>query len=263
VSENYDPNPMRSLPGRSLISAAVTSQALDAVTRCVDLGDGIVHELCLEPGSDDPVVQAYLRGEQPNSYLVDLVRQLMPYPGTLVEVGCHVGTLCLAAAALGHRVVAVDASLEHVRVVERSRRQNGFDQFVVLHAAVSDRSGVVAFRDEGLFGAVVEGARHTNLVRARTVPELLAEAHLDLADVDVLKLDIEGSELRAWAGMADDLSRTRGPMIVYESNPLTSANFGFSVETMRTALEASGYHTYRLYADGLYLCPPSQMQPEA
>jgi hypothetical protein len=44
---------------------------------------------------------------------------------------------------------------------------------------------------------------------------------------------------------------------------MTSVAMGFSVDGIRTALEVLGYRTYRKEGDQLFVCPPTEPQPEA
>jgi FkbM family methyltransferase len=222
----------------------------------------VEYDLVLPRGSDDPVVSAYLHGEAINEPLVELLHQVLPAPSTVLDLGCHVGTFSIAAAALGHRVVSVDASAMHTVLVRASAEANGFDRVTVIHSAVSNRRGTVRFSEQGLFGAVVHGADGVE-VKADTPPALLAEADCAVEEIGFIKMDIEGSELRALEGSEDWLSGPSAPPILYESNPGTAAPFGYSIEGMRLALEEFGYRSYRPEPDGLFLCPPREPQPEA
>ena len=223
---------------------------------------GVEFDLVLPQRSDDPVVSAYLHGEAINEPLVELLRHVLPEPGTVLDLGCHVGTFSIAAAALGHRVVSVDASAMHTDLVRASAEANGFDRVTVIHSAVSDRRGSVRFSEQGLFGAVVHDGAGVE-VQADTPPGLLAEAGCAVEDVEFIKMDIEGSELHALEGSEDWLSGPSAPPILYESNPGTAAPFGYSIEGIRVALERLGYRSYRPEPDGLFLCPPREPQPEA
>jgi FkbM family methyltransferase len=219
--------------------------------------------LLLPEDSDDPVVQAYLRGERLNDYLVDLMRRLLPRHGLVLDLGCHVGTFALAAAAMGHRVIAVDASPIHVELVRRSAEANGFDELTVIHAAVSDTPGTVRFHEAGLFGTVVEEGDDALEVPADTVAGLLARAGRHVSEVGLMKMDVEGSELRALAGAAEGFASADAPPIVYESNAMTAAKFGYSIDGIRSALEVLGYRTYRRAGKAIHPCPSLEPQPEA
>ncbi len=220
-------------------------------------------DLVLPRESDDPVVRSYLSGEPLNEYLLDLLRQLLPAPGTVLDLGCHVGTFSIAAAALGHSVVAVDASPMHVELVRASVAANGFERVTAIHSAISDRRRTVRFREQGLFSAVVDDAPGTTEMTADSVPALVAAADRELSSINLIKMDIEGSELEALAGSVEWLKGPNAPPIVYESNPRTAALFGYTIDGLRTALNLLGYETYRPEPDGFFLSPPQEPQAEA
>ena len=98
---------------------------------------------------------------------------------------------------------------------------------------------------------------------ADTIGGLLARAEASIEEVGLIKMDVEGSELRALTGAAASLAAPGAPPIVYESNPMTAEPFGYSVDGIRTALEALGYRTYRRLGDAVFACPPTEAQPEA
>src|SRR5206468_3588497 len=92
----------------------------------------------LPPGPADPVVrELVLRDEYPpfapNHLFLSMLR-----PGiTFLDLGAHVGTFSLPAAARGARVVAVDAHPQHARLLAEAADLNGLsDRLTVVHAAL-------------------------------------------------------------------------------------------------------------------------------
>ena len=100
----------------------------------------------------------YIAGYRPNSFITRQLQRFVPPGGSVLDLGAHVGTFSLTAAALGYRVVAVDASPIHIDLLNRSVARNGFrpSQLRVVHSAVGDTTGTVEFHLGGLWGMVAQ-----------------------------------------------------------------------------------------------------------
>ncbi|MBN1135178.1 MAG: FkbM family methyltransferase, partial [Anaerolineae bacterium] len=75
-----------------------------------------------------------------------------------------------------------------------------------------------------------------------TVDGLLAE--LGEERVDLIKMDVEGSEVAAIRGMSRLLSRADAPLLVYESNGHTLSWFDETPSHLLAVLEEFGYRNY-------------------
>jgi FkbM family methyltransferase len=168
----------------------------------------------------------------------------------------------LAAAAVGCRVAAVEASPRNAQLLSESVRRNGFERVQVVQAAVSDRAGAVEFNACGPFGhVVVPGMKVSGTkVRAATVEEILGE--LGLSRVDFIKMDIEGSELAALRGMSRLLAGRAAPPILYESNRYTLSFYGHTPQQLKQALEDLGYRNYQILPSRLVPAAPDDCQAE-
>ena len=123
---------------------------------------------------------------EPFSLLLDLVR-----PGyKVLDLGSHIGTFSLLAAALGCQVLGVEASPVNAALFSEGVRRNGFDAIQVIPAAVSDRNGELEFIQDGPYGMVASPLRDgTSIaVPAITVDALLADAGWDTVDFITLFL---------------------------------------------------------------------------
>ena len=229
----------------------------------IALPGGEMVELALPAGSSDPVVQAYLNGSSLNQYLIDWLLQFTDRGARLVDLGCHVGTLAVPAAALGREVLAVDASPMHVESVRQSAQRNRLNGLRVEWCAVDRAEGEVEFDENGLWGMI---ARTPQNERALRVPTRRVDAlvrSMGWESIDMVKMDIEGSELSALESMGLLLSGPEAPVLIYESNGMTFELFGYTIEVMRSRLEAAGYITCRMETGRLTYCDPMQLQPEA
>ena len=176
--------------------------------------------------------------EAPIRLAMDLVRGRRRF----LDLGCAVGGYTLGAAALGASVLAVDANPGNVRHLRLAAAHNGFEHVRVVNAAVAADAGTVTFIPNQYWGRVgLPGESREDLieVRAATVDRLLDEAGWDT--VDVIKMDIEGSEIAALKGMRSLFERGVRPPILTECNSGCLEVFGHTADGLRSALEELGY----------------------
>jgi FkbM family methyltransferase len=136
------------------------------------------------------------------SWVENALRQIVKPGMRVVDGGAHVGYYTLRMASWVGRSGRVEAFEPNPVLMRRLRRSvavNGFGDRVRLHeAALLDRNGEAefGFRHDLSGGGAIEGAGERFPVTTVTLDTALA----DTAQVDVLKLDLEGAELRALRG---------------------------------------------------------------
>jgi len=229
----------------------------------------VTHELFrpfgmfLESSTTDSGALEYLKGNYFNNYLVWLLTRFQQPGDRVLDLGANVGTFSLAAAAAGFQVLAVEASPKHVELLRRSKQHNGFGDLQVVHAAASDRPGVLRFHPAEQWGMVAhpQMAEPTIEVPAMRVDDLLEQVGWD--QVHFIKIDIEGSEIAALRGMTTLLSRETSPVIVYESNGLSLSWFGYSVGDLWKLLAGHGFRVFQPSGERFQLCSTPYFQPEA
>jgi FkbM family methyltransferase len=193
----------------------------------------------------------------------ELALELASPAGTILDLGAHFGTFTLAAAARGHRVIAVEASPRNIDLLCASARANSLDDSItIVQAAVGNVTGAVRFHEEGAWGQVVPSgpARDAVTVPARTVTEILAD--LGVSRVDLVKMDIEGFEIAAIEGMAPLLAFPNAPGVVYECNAHTLRMFDQTPQQLVSTLARFGYDNYLVGERELTPVTPASFQPE-
>lgn len=118
-------------------------------------------------------------------------------PGAVfLDVGANVGIFSILAASLGARkVIAVDPSDENIRLIRRSALANGFYQVQGVCAAASDTEGGAIMAYAGLSSGGELDPNGNVTVSVKRLDNVTEE------QVDVIKMDIEGCEMRAVRGM--------------------------------------------------------------
>lgn len=148
-----------------------------------------------------------------------VVRDHLRQGHVVVDVGANIGVMTMLAASLvgaSGRVIAVEPNPANVQLLYRSLLLNGFTNVEVLPLAASDRRAVFS----------LTGRSNTHLIGPRGLDaggHFVQSAALDdllghLPRLDFVKLDIEGHEPAALAGMWQLIARHR-PVVLTEFNP--------------------------------------------
>lgn len=172
----------------------------------------------------------------------DLLRRWLRPEMTFVDVGAHVGYMTLLGArAVGPAgwVVAVEASPANAALLRANVAANRVGNVEVLEGAASDRSG----RVELSLSPWNSGDN-----RAYPVPEMerveVAAFRLDDVlggrQVDVVKVDTQGTDHRVVHGMEATIARWR-PRLLVEFWPPSTAELGDDPEAVVAGYAALGY----------------------
>lgn len=229
----------------------------------VEVTGGLQFSVVVDHRAADPVTKALTAGYTLDQSLVGLMLQVVDADAPVVDLGAHVGTFTLAAAAAGCRVLAVEASPTNAALLRASLSRNGFHNVYVVNAAASDGPGAVDFFNHGPWGHVAwdTGSRlDTVRVPAVTVDALMDELGWETASF--VKIDVEGSEIRTVAGMKQLLGGPDAPPVLYESNGHTLALAGATPEQLIAAFEAHGYTNYLVEPGRLTRVAADEMQPQ-
>jgi FkbM family methyltransferase len=138
----------------------------------------------------------------------DLERQ----PRTIIDGGAYIGlsAIYFSMRYPDVRVIAVEASESNFNLLVRNT--SSFSNIEPVHAALWPQHGSLVLTDPGtgVWGLQVRDAdaqgdllqsradESHDSVRAITIPDIIREYHLD--NIDLLKLDIEGSEKELFGG---------------------------------------------------------------
>ncbi|MGA7672064.1 MAG: FkbM family methyltransferase [Nitrolancea sp.] len=236
------------------------------------LSEDVSFKIAVGGRATDPISQAARTGD--NWFLDDyrVLFGLMKQGDVVLDVGAHIGTFGLAAAALGCQVVCIEAAPENVALLRASAAVNGFEHLHVVSGAATNHDGAVRFLPNGPWGTIANPtvlsspsaiyARELNPidVPAVTIDRLLTEYALD--HVDFVKLDVEGGEVAAIEGMSKLLSGHHAPVILYESNAFALGFAGHTPDKLLKSLGELGYSSYMLDSDRLIRIREGEFRPE-
>lgn len=145
-------------------------------------------------------------------------------PGcTVLDVGANIGIYTLLAAKRGARVFAIEADPRNVDKLRRHIHLNGFDDRVtVLPLAVGREAGsITLFRAPGNSG-------HSNVFEGVDPIQVPLDTidSLNLPPIDVCKMDIEGNEVNALAGMETTIARSPSMKLLVEYSEVLGRTTG-------------------------------------
>ena len=149
-------------------------------------------------------------------------RVLRPGMGVL-DLGANIGFFALLASSLvgpkGH-VVAIEPNARNVRLLEASRRANGFGQLCILQVAAGRSHGLLVLNtsySNGTTAGLPDDV--AGVLAAETVPALRIDSLLPAGRrIDLIKIDVEGAEYPALLG-CECAIRAHRPVIISEFSP--------------------------------------------
>jgi FkbM family methyltransferase len=206
----------------------------------------------------------YLTGRyEPNEthWLESVLRPGM----TFVDIGANLGMFTLLAAACvgpGGRVIALEPSKRERERLEANVKLNGFANVRVIAAATSDVPGNARLHvarepnsGHNTLGAFIydvreELAEEVELIR-------LDDAGID--HVDVMKLDVEGAEVKALRGAARLIDRCR-PTVLVEVNDRSLGNQGHRSAEVWEFFLSRGYSMHGFDEASGKLVPVTQLE---
>ena len=188
--------------------------------------------------------------------------QIIRTGDVVVDLGAHIGTFSLAAPAAGCKVLAVEASPHTVALLRASAAHNGFRDLRVTHAAVNDTPGTLQFCPHGPWGHVASPAVGLPSIKVAAVSIDGQLERIGWDRVAFVKMDIEGSEIKAIHGMRRLLARSDAPPLLYESNGHTLAFYGHTPGQLITELQRLGYKNYLVEPRHLIRVQANELQPQ-
>jgi len=135
----------------------------------------------------------------------------------IVDCGANVGVFCLYAARVvgpRGRVIAIEPEPNNLHILERNIRLNNLTWCHIVPVGLWDRRGTADLFSGPDSGSHTMIEKNTSSVRVPvdTLPNILD--NLGIGAVKFIKMDIEGAEIRAIAGMTDFLEHHRPPLAI-------------------------------------------------
>ncbi|MGM0576184.1 MAG: FkbM family methyltransferase [Myxococcota bacterium] len=193
--------------------------------------------------------------EKPILYFMrDVMRSLAPRGGVFVDVGANTGQHSLFMSAYAETVHAFEP---FERVLKRFRemiRANGVDNVVIHPVGLGDRDATIPFygpAERNLGTGSFDDAMNVDNTYLGDLEIVVGDevfAEVGLERLDLLKMDIEGFEKAALAGLGDTL-RAHRPVIVMELSVDPDSEHTFKSEQAVRDVLPDGYRFLELSPD--------------
>ncbi len=173
------------------------------------------------PREDELIGSPVLHGSY-EPHVTSVFRRYLKPGMNVIDIGANIGHFSMLAASIvgpDGMVTSVEPNLENARLLEASRRLNGFDHVRLVCAAASRDAGMLLLKPDVSNGTTAPVKSTDELWVSRLVPCIPLGTVLPPGRaVDFIKIDIEGAEYQALYGCGEVLRRD-APVIVSELSP--------------------------------------------
>lgn len=186
------------IPGRRIDTVNVNVQGIHAVIR---------------PGTEDIGILAMIHEPR-------VLRWVTFHPGQLfVDVGAHIGTYTLRAAKAGARIVAFEADPSNFDILRTNVRLNRYEGVTLHHVAIGSEEGWIWMASNPIFTGRSRMSRETRIGIDKTRICRLDDVldGVSFPKIDIMKIDVEGSELEVLQGGVEALRRTKQLVLEVEN----------------------------------------------
>ena len=223
---------------------------------------GVPVTFALNKAASDTYTEELRRGITPQEFVPYIVRRAgqMSRPHRVADFGANVGAVSLLLAAAGADVLAVEAQPTNFMALATAARLNRPRKMLPVNVAAFGTSGLISLSGHSAWvtaGATRAGDHVT--VACDTLVNILTT--YGFADVDTIKIDIEGAELPALNGADALFSERPGIEVIYESNSHTCRLFGYDRQDLMRWFEERGFANY-VFCHGEGLMPVKHSDPQ-
>lgn len=194
-------------------------------------------------------------------HVTKVMRPLLKPGMVVVDIGANIGFYSLLAASqIGKsgRVIAFEPSVDNCALLKMSLAANNFENVNIHQMAVADVNGIVGFHMGDSNGSIIRS-------NAGTLPFQVPAVRLDTflrdeARIDLIKMDIEGAEGMALAGMKELVRRHR-PIIFTEFSPDALRHHSeVTAEQYLREYDELGYHIHVIHRLGGQHATPQSIE---
>ena len=183
-----------------------------------------------------------------------LFRDLVKEGMVVLDIGANIGYISLIAAQLvgeKGKVFAFEPAPDSFALLVKNIEVNGFSNIIPVQKAVSNKAGkgkLFLSSDPGSHSMYECNGKESIEVEVTSIDEFMENIN---RPVDMIKMDVEGSEMRALEGMLETIRRNPGLKIITEFDPNRLQESGFSPVGFLEKLMDCGFKLYGIHEKGM------------
>lgn len=188
----------------------------------------------------------------------DLFKKIVRPGMTAVDIGAHIGYFTVLFSNLvgpKGRVIAFDADKENFSLLEENISWERYQNVTLINKAVSDTNGTIEFYHFSSKTGSHSIIKQTAIAEKIIVPSVTFDMFLQdsaIANVDVVKIDIEGGEHYAFLGMKKLFEQKPPLYILSEFCPKHLRNAGMDPMQFLNTLREYGFQMYQVLPGGAF-----------
>lgn len=169
--------------------------------------------------------------------------------GDIIDIGCNIGYFSLISAKHNNvaNIYSIDGNSTNINMMALSCKLNGFSNINLINKCISDKEAYFKPSNKefvesvnNIGGLAYEESNDTHGVISTSIDSLISENNINR--VLIMKIDIEGGELRALKGAINTLKTNIVENIIIEITP----KFNNDSLQILEILKAANYNLYNI-----------------
>ena len=175
---------------------------------------------------------------------------------TCIDIGANIGyfSLLLSQKANNGVVVAIEPIQANIEIIEKMIKKNDIKNISLEASAIDSDDGFREFavmEDSAYSGFVATGRKDLKEnITVKTISPDSFVSKYSLSRIDLIKIDVEGSEMAIFKSFKDLIVKMKPKFILSECNEANMKNYNFNVDDFLDLLNSYGYNPNFLDEDG-------------